>query len=160
MTDADLSLTSALRDWRGAQLVSIGIPAGDAMYGSQIIMTDDILERLVELAHFTQLPNLASLKAQVNWRYSDLWGVQILELVKKHAPAPATDTIDQLVPAPHRPTLQSTGTENIPGLSTDHQYPGAQSSTSTPIPDTTDTKCYVSYWTYDYLLTLHICVAA
>ena len=89
---------SALREWRDAQLKSLGVPTGDDMYGSQLILTDDILERLVELAHFNQLTDLASIRAQVNWRYSDLWGAQILRLVKKHVPN--TDSVDQFAPRP------------------------------------------------------------
>ena len=98
LTNADLGLTSALREWRDAQLKSLGVPTGDDMYGSQLILTDDILERLVELAHFNQLTDLASIRAQVNWRYSDLWGTQILRLVKKHVPN--TDSVDQFAPRP------------------------------------------------------------
>ncbi|KAF8264330.1 P-loop containing nucleoside triphosphate hydrolase protein [Lactarius quietus] len=101
MTDADDSLTSALQEWRDAQLTSLGFPVGDEMYGSQLIMTDNILECLVELAHFNQLVDLASIKAQVNWCYSDLWGTQILEIIKKHAPS--TNDADQLSATSHRP---------------------------------------------------------
>ena len=72
MSEADKSLTSALREWREAQLVHISIPAGDDMYRSQLIMTDNILERIVGLAHHNQLADLVSIKAQVNWRYNDL----------------------------------------------------------------------------------------
>ncbi|KAH9038084.1 hypothetical protein EDB85DRAFT_2142089 [Lactarius pseudohatsudake] len=138
MADADLRLTSALRDWRDAELVRIGIPAGDDMYGSQLIMTDDLLERLVELAHFNQLTDLASLKAQVNWRYIDMWGTQILELIKEHAPG--SDSDDRLVAPPNRATLHPTGADNIPGTSTDCRSPDVQSGTTTPKSNTSDPK--------------------
>lgn len=131
MVNADESLTSALRQWRDAQLVRIGIPAGDEMYGSQLIMTDDILERIVELPHFSQLGDLASMKAQVNWRYNDQWGAQILEITSKFS-SPSIDSPNQSVPPSHRPMLQPTGTENIPGSSVLHQFPDAQTSAFTP----------------------------
>ncbi|KAH9020365.1 hypothetical protein EDB83DRAFT_2527937 [Lactarius deliciosus] len=138
-TDADLSLKSALEDWRDAQLGHIGIP-GDDMYGSQLIMTDDVLERFVDLAHFNQLVDLSSIRAQVNWRYNDTWGMQILELVKKHVPR--TDSVDQpaAAPGPRRLTLQPTDTGNIPGPSTSRQPPGVQSSAITLTPDASNPK--------------------
>lgn len=83
MSELDKSLTSALQEWRDTQLVCIGIPAGDNMYESQLIMTDNILERIVGLAHHNQVADLALIKAQVNWRYNDLWGTQIIEIVKQ-----------------------------------------------------------------------------
>ncbi|KAH8991644.1 hypothetical protein EDB83DRAFT_2614000 [Lactarius deliciosus] len=109
LTDEDLSLKSALEDWRDAQLGHIGIPG------------DDIF---VDLAHFKQLANLSSIKAQVNWHYNDTWGMQILELVKKHVPG--TDSVNQPAAAlgPRGLTLQPTDTGNIPGPSTSHQPPG------------------------------------
>ncbi|KAH9009872.1 P-loop containing nucleoside triphosphate hydrolase protein [Lactarius hengduanensis] len=94
LTDADLSLTSALRDWRNAQLGHLGIPTRDNMYSSQFIMTDDLLECFMDLAHFNQLTDLSSIRAQVNWRYVDTWGAQILKLIKKHVPV--TDSVEQL----------------------------------------------------------------
>ena len=133
MSEADKSLTFALREWRVAQLVRIGIPAGDDMYGSQLIMTDDILECIVGLVHHNQLADLASIKAQVNWRYNDLWGTQILEIVNQHAPL-----TDSAVTTSH--TLQPTGAENIPGPSAFHQSPHAQSGTTALLQNDPDTK--------------------
>jgi hypothetical protein len=115
LTDAELGLTSALQDWRQTQMGYMGME-GNYMYGSQLIMTDDTLERIVELAHFHQLVDLASIRAQVNWRHSDLWGVQILGLVRKHFPE--TDSVDPFASVPHRHTLQPTDTDNLPGPST------------------------------------------
>ncbi|KAH9015994.1 hypothetical protein EDB85DRAFT_1898410 [Lactarius pseudohatsudake] len=128
--DADLSLASALRDWRNAQLGLLGIPTRDNMYGAQFIMPDDLLERFVELAHFNQVADLSSIRAQVNWCYVDTWGAQILELIKKHVPV--TDSVER------RPTLRPT--ENIPGPSTGRQPPGVQTSTITPTQNASGSK--------------------
>ena len=145
LTDAELGLTSALQDWRKTQMGHMGMQ-GNYMYGSQLIMTDDTLERIVELAHFHQLLDLASIRAQVNWRHSDLWGMQILELVKKHFPE--TDSVDPFASVPHGHTLQPVDINNIPGPST---IPGASNlqsmaaplapSTSTTKPRTRIRKC-------------------
>lgn len=85
-TDADRNLKAALQDWRLAQLRSIGIPNGDDMFGVQLIMIDDVLERIVDLAHFNKIDGLAALQGQVNWRYSDRWGLDILNIVNTHFP--------------------------------------------------------------------------
>ncbi|KAH8976790.1 hypothetical protein EDB92DRAFT_1959812 [Lactarius akahatsu] len=139
LTDADLSLKSALEDWWDAQMGHLGIP-GDDMYGSQLIMTDDVLEHFVDLAHFKQLVDLSSIRAQLNWHYTDMWGMQILKLVEKHVPR--TDSVDQPAAAlgPRDLTLQPTDTGNIPGPSTSHQPPDVQSSAITLTPGTSNPK--------------------
>ncbi|KAH9165888.1 hypothetical protein EDB89DRAFT_265453 [Lactarius sanguifluus] len=69
LTDADVRLKTALQDWRRNQYLStVGY---ENMYGPQLIMTDDILERFVELAHFEEVSDLASIHTQVSWRYID-----------------------------------------------------------------------------------------
>jgi len=70
LTDADVRLKTALQDWRRNQLLST--VGDDDTFGPQLIMTDDILERFVELAHFKQVSDLASIHTQVSWRYIDL----------------------------------------------------------------------------------------
>ena len=103
------------------------------MYGSQLIMTDDILEHVVGLAHYNQLADLALIKAQVNWHYIDLWGTQILEIVNQHA-----SLTDSAVTTSH--TLQPIGAENIPGPSAFHQSPHAQLGTTALVQNDPNTK--------------------
>ncbi|KAI9437344.1 hypothetical protein BJY52DRAFT_1196608 [Lactarius psammicola] len=90
LTNADKRLESALQDWWSTQLVNM--VGNDTMFGPQLIMTDDVLERLVGLAHFKQVSDLASIHAQ------------------KHSPS--------INPASSRPILQPA--ENLPGPSTVH----------------------------------------
>jgi hypothetical protein len=56
------------------------------MFGSQIIMTDDILERILDLAHFGKFVDLVMFQGQVSWRYCDRWGAQVFNIVKLHFP--------------------------------------------------------------------------
>ncbi|KAH8982246.1 hypothetical protein EDB86DRAFT_372749 [Lactarius hatsudake] len=122
LTDADVRLKIALQDWRRNQYLStVGY---EDMYGPQLIMTDDILERFVELAHFEEVSDLASIHVQVSWRYIDRWGAQVLDIIKTHIP-------------PGPPSLQSA--ENLPGPSAVRQPSDAQltSCSSDPKPPCT-----------------------
>jgi hypothetical protein len=85
---------------------------GNDMFGSQLIMTDDILDRIVYLAHFGKIDDLEALQSQVSWRYCDRWGLQILNLVKTHFPSIAHSS---------RESLQSV--ENLLGSSTGNRPP-------------------------------------
>src|SRR6266702_5953121 len=128
LTDADLRLKTALQDWRRNQLLStIG---DDNTFRSQLIMTNDVLERLVGLAHFKQVSNLASIHTQVSWQYSDLWGTHILDIIKKHFPA----SIDH---ASSIPVLQPA--KNLLGSSAVHR-PSNDLSTTTVHSSSHDPK--------------------
>ena len=69
MAEADRKLREALCDWRSTQLQALGASTGNDMFGSQLIMTDEILERILDLAHFGQIDTLVMLQTQVSWRY-------------------------------------------------------------------------------------------
>ncbi|KAI9429071.1 hypothetical protein H4582DRAFT_1771638, partial [Lactarius indigo] len=110
------------QDWRRNQLLST--VGDDDMFGPQLIMTDDVLERLVELAHFEQVSDLASIHAQVSWRYTDRWGAEILDIIEKHIP-PVNAGLS-------RPALQPAG--NLPRPSTVQRSSVAQSTPSSNDP--------------------------
>ncbi|KAI9434782.1 P-loop containing nucleoside triphosphate hydrolase protein [Lactarius indigo] len=122
LTSTDTRLKTALQDWRRNQLLST--VGDDDMFGPQLIMTDDVLERLVELAHFEQVSDLASIHAQVSWRYTDRWGAEILDIIEKHIP-PVNAGLS-------RPALQPAG--NLPGPSTVQRLSVAQSTPSSNDP--------------------------
>jgi hypothetical protein len=52
------------------------------MFRLQLIMTDNVLECLVGLAHSGKVSDLASIQTQVNWHHVDLWGTEILNIIK------------------------------------------------------------------------------
>ncbi|KAH9068263.1 hypothetical protein EDB83DRAFT_2222775 [Lactarius deliciosus] len=108
-TELDRKLKESLRDWRTRELQNLGVTAGNNMFGSQFIMMDEVLERIVDLAHYEQINDLATLQSQVSWRNCDHWGPEILIIVKAHAPPVAAPTRETLHPA-----------ENLPGPSTGH----------------------------------------
>ena len=104
-TDVDDRLKTALQEWRSNQI------GDDEMFGPQLIMTDDVLDRLVGLAHFGKVSDLASIHTQVSWRHIDIWGADILNIIKKYFP----DVEPIVEPDSPRPVLQAS--ENLPGPS-------------------------------------------
>lgn len=108
MTEADKKLKNALREWRSMQMQDLGVMNGDDMFGPQFIMTDESLERLVDLAHYGQIDDLTALQNQVNWHYCDRWGSRVLDVIKTHGPPQAVST-------PSRGSLRPS--ENLPGPS-------------------------------------------
>jgi hypothetical protein len=83
-------------------------------------MIDDILECLVDLAHLDKIDGVAAIQSQVNWRYADCWGADILNIVNAHAPP--------VIKSPPRETLQAV--ENLLGPSTGQQPSGVQDTAS------------------------------
>jgi hypothetical protein len=90
------------------------------MFGVQLIMIDDVLECLVDLARFDKIDGVAAIQSQVNWRYADCWGADILNIVNAHTPP--------IIESPPRETLQAV--ENFLGPSTGQQPSGVQDTTS------------------------------
>ncbi|KAH9169654.1 hypothetical protein EDB89DRAFT_2196422 [Lactarius sanguifluus] len=116
-TELDCKLKQSLRDWRTSELRNLGVTTGNNMFGSQFIMTDEVLDRIVDLSHYEKIDNLATLQSQVSWRNCDRWGPEILIIVKAHAPPVTTPTREALRPA-----------ENLPGPSTGHRPSAAPGS--------------------------------
>ena len=71
---------------------------GDNFFGPQYLMSDNILNRIVDLARHNKLTDIASLFEQTDWRHASKYGTQILELVNISKPPP---------PPPPPPPLSS-----------------------------------------------------
>lgn len=117
MSSVDRRLKTALEEWRSTQLE--GTIGDDEMFGPQLIMTDDVLERLVGLARSGKVSDLSSIQTQVNWRYIDLWGTEILDIIKSYfpviEPSPVLQALDNM-PGPstaNRPTIAPSDAPSI-----------------------------------------------
>lgn len=100
------------------------------MFGPQLIMTDDILDRLVGLAHSGKVSDITSISTQVSWRHIDLWGSEVLDLIKKYYPLDEPDS--------PRPALRIV--ENMPGPSDIRHPPTAPSATASSSRDPKPTR--------------------
>ncbi|KIJ10206.1 hypothetical protein PAXINDRAFT_16777 [Paxillus involutus ATCC 200175] len=84
------TLKEDLMVWRQQQLVENGMD--DDFFGPQLILTDKLLTRILDLSHHRKLPDISALKAQTHWVFANEYGPTILALVHKHfpqQPAPA-----------------------------------------------------------------------
>lgn len=90
-TSGDRDLRTALREWRDAQaLIKYG-SSTCRTYGSKLLMSDEIVSRIVECAHAHKLGTLANLRKETHWRndFVDEYGPSILALVQAHHPISA-----------------------------------------------------------------------
>ncbi|KAM6504003.1 hypothetical protein JOM56_000946, partial [Amanita muscaria] len=79
MTAYDFRLKKGLDNWRTLQMES-EFPGND-FFGPQYIMSDDILNRIVDLARHKKLFDVPSLFEQTDWRGAGKYGPAIMQLV-------------------------------------------------------------------------------
>ncbi|KIL64921.1 hypothetical protein M378DRAFT_42222, partial [Amanita muscaria Koide BX008] len=94
MTHKENDLCEALKKWRDDQVKIEGLET-NIYFGKQLILPDDILKRIVDLAHHFKLPNTQALHAQTGWCYASKYGSHILQYVHLHFPAPPTPVTQQ-----------------------------------------------------------------
>ncbi|KIK77845.1 hypothetical protein PAXRUDRAFT_17233 [Paxillus rubicundulus Ve08.2h10] len=88
MGEPERTLRNRLEEWRELQMVEEDLK-GDDFFGSQIIMSNGVLNRIIDLAHGHKISDVASLLAQTDWVYSELYGPKILEIVQATIPTPS-----------------------------------------------------------------------
>ncbi|KAF5381621.1 hypothetical protein D9615_005404 [Tricholomella constricta] len=101
MKPHDHGLKDALDAWRTKQLATDF--EGDDFFGPQMILSDDLLDRIVDLAHYCKIPDVEALLHQTSWRYASKYGPAIQELVFKYQPEPPLAPTPALIP----PTTES-----------------------------------------------------
>jgi hypothetical protein len=62
------------------------------MLTAKAFMSDTILDRIVDLAHYQLIKTVASLHEQITWGYLDTCAGRILELVTQHCPPPVASS--------------------------------------------------------------------
>ena len=103
MDSHDRGLLKALEEWRRQTHAKEGF-GGDDIFGAQLFVVDDVLERIVELAHHFKLPDVNALAAQTGWYKARQYGPEILGIVRRFfsesAPAPQPTSARKIVPPP------------------------------------------------------------
>jgi hypothetical protein len=86
MGPRDFELRCSLNKWRQQQLLA---DFGDNnFFQPQQTLTDQIRDRIVDLAHDKKIVNVETLQQQTNWVYTKTYGTQILKIIEWHAPPP------------------------------------------------------------------------
>ena len=92
----DDALTTDLENLRERFLAREGLEY-DLIFGSQRILSDDMLDRIVKLGCYQKLATLEALVDQTDWRYARKYGQEILDAVHKHYPSPPICTPSQAI---------------------------------------------------------------
>ncbi|TFK68538.1 hypothetical protein BDN72DRAFT_674866 [Pluteus cervinus] len=88
MNEVDIGLLrTRLQNWRKEQMIKEGL-GDDQFFGVQLILSDEILDHIVDLAHQSKLLDVKTLAEQTDWRYANIYGPKILELCALSSRAP------------------------------------------------------------------------
>ena len=90
-TDVDLELKIALLDWRDKNaLIKFRVPVIRTM-GSKILLSDQIIARIVECAHVGKMKTVLQLAQETGWRkdWAEELGESLLDVVQTYYPTPA-----------------------------------------------------------------------
>jgi hypothetical protein len=71
------------------------------MLTAKAFMSDRILDRIVDLAHYQLIKTIASLHEQITWRYLNTCTSRILELITQHCPPPVASSLFTTAPLQH-----------------------------------------------------------
>lgn len=75
-------------------MVNIGL-GGDDYFGLQLILSDDILDRIVDLTHHFKAPDVKSLYDQTSWHYAVQYREYIVKLINIHVLPPSMPSLPQ-----------------------------------------------------------------
>lgn len=80
MDEYDLRLRDGLNEWREQQLEDEG-RGGDDFFGPEVLMSNDVRNRIVDLAHHGKIQNVKTLEEQTGWQYALHYGLKVFELI-------------------------------------------------------------------------------
>ncbi|KAG2134983.1 P-loop containing nucleoside triphosphate hydrolase protein, partial [Suillus cothurnatus] len=90
MTTRKRNLQQELVKWRELKMIEEDLDADD-FFGPQMIMSNRILSRIVDLAHYHKITSTTSLFEQAAWCYSSEYGQSILDVIYTCIPLPVVE---------------------------------------------------------------------
>lgn len=111
-TDHHRNLRTALIAWREQAALQKHGKMVIRRYGSQILMSERILDRLVLCAQAHKISTVGCIKREIQWKanLADTYGAAIVSLLHEHFPLPSTSSVTRLPP-----TKASNGETNTTG---------------------------------------------
>lgn len=79
------TLKQAISQWRQRKLEEL-FDSQPTHWGTNLILTDLLAERILGLAIQGLIPDLPALEVQVNWAFTNKYGMDLLALVHEHYP--------------------------------------------------------------------------
>lgn len=112
MTENDRVLKKALREWCSQEMDKRGF-GGDDFYGDSLVMSERVLQRIIDLAHKSKITSTTVFVEQVQWCDAQRYAEEILEIIRGiylvQPPKPlgtlSTNNPFSQVPAPASHTL-------------------------------------------------------
>ncbi|KAH7917215.1 hypothetical protein BV22DRAFT_1026812 [Leucogyrophana mollusca] len=101
MATADYSLLDALEDWRETKTAQLFGHAHLHDLGPGLVMTDSVVDRIVNCAHHHKIKTASDLKKETRWIYTDKYGDEVVTLILRLAPLPVPQA--PLVSTPLQP---------------------------------------------------------
>ena len=86
--EPEMRLAKALNEWRRKATIE---KYGEAVLrdvGSSLILPTELLERLVDCAHYGKITNLDQLHKEVNWVVDDVFGLEVIGIITSMCPPP------------------------------------------------------------------------
>ncbi|KAG2040353.1 hypothetical protein BDR03DRAFT_831004, partial [Suillus americanus] len=117
MTNTKRRLQQELIKWRDSKIIEEDLDADD-FFGPQMIMSNKILNRIVDLVHYHKILSTASLFEQTSWCYSSEYGQSILDIILTCIPLPIVQPLAAPAVIISLPLGLSSSTNQQPSAST------------------------------------------
>lgn len=125
MDEYNQRLRDGLTMWRKQQLKDEGCD-GDDFFGPEILMSNDVRNQIVDLAHHGKIPNVKAIEEQTGWQYTLQYGQKILEIINIYSRPQALLPVAAPSGRPKSQALQGVDTNTtLPQPSTDVKRPRA-----------------------------------
>ena len=131
-----MELAAALNKWRQRTTARI---YGDAVLrdvGSSLVLPNELLERLVDCAHFGKMSSMDHLRREIDYDLSEELGLEILQIIKDICPPPSR-------PAPRPRQRKTTKRSNVRPLGTNSRLLNTQPRQ--PAPQSTSNSVRISF---------------
>lgn len=116
----DIALRVALNTWRQTKTVMVyGLsPLRDM--GPSVIMTNDVLQRIIDCAHHHKINTSEELRRETGWAKAEQYSTEVLEIIKAHTVTVTVPLASPFSVVPLRPKTSlsiNTASTTIPSTS-------------------------------------------
>ncbi|KAG2045881.1 hypothetical protein BDR06DRAFT_977892 [Suillus hirtellus] len=132
MTTGGHNLHQELLQWRDFKVLEEDLD-GDNFFSPQIIMSNKILDRIIDLAHYSKIISTTALFEQTYWCYANLYSPEILKIIKTCIPLPrppspkpvasvsvpvlsSSSIVNQHSLAPNPQSIEGAGSVDVPSV--------------------------------------------
>ena len=134
-------LLEALEDWRECKMRDVHGEAHLINLGPATIMPDDVLDRIVDCAHFFKIKTVDDLSRETRWSKAHKFGVEVIAIVHRMLPIPIVPHVLTSVPLqPHQASQPGTPS-SLPNALTAISLPDETITPSSSITAVKKNRC-------------------